>query len=176
MNVCSVCNESIPDGLHLCQRCSIALENTFDRTLELRGDAFQILQRMAAAAVPERQPIEYTFRFERTPQEHPLRLLFRGSKDLVSFSAENPLLIGRQAHHTEGGSFLNLESYDAQEKGVSRRHALLSWQDRQAMLCDLNSTNHTYINGQRLAPHRDYPLYAGDKIALGRLMFKVFFE
>jgi hypothetical protein len=70
----------------------------------------------------------------------------------------------------------DLTKYEAQEKGVSRRHAALCREQGTLLLCDLDSKNGTYINGQRIAPHLPCPVYDGDEIRLARLVLLVSFQ
>lgn len=53
--------------------------------------------------------------------------------------------------------------------GVSRRHALVRPGEQSLYLIDQNSTNGTWVNGQRLLPGRDFALSDGDVIELGAL-------
>ncbi len=53
--------------------------------------------------------------------------------------------------------------------GVSRRHALVRPGKDSLYLIDQNSTNGTWVNGQRLLPGRDFALSDGDVIELGAL-------
>lgn len=64
---------------------------------------------------------------------------------------------------------LDLAPYGAMRHGVSRRHALIRPGDQTLYLIDQNSTNGTWVNGQRLAGGRDFPLSDGDVIELGAL-------
>jgi hypothetical protein len=64
---------------------------------------------------------------------------------------------------------LDLAPYGAMRYGVSRRHSLVRPGDRLLYLIDQNSTNGTWVNGQRLLPGRDFPLSDGDVIELGAL-------
>lgn len=64
---------------------------------------------------------------------------------------------------------LDLAPYGAMRHGVSRRHALIRPAESSLYLIDQNSTNGTWVNGQRLAPGRDFPLTDGDTIELGAL-------
>jgi len=50
---------------------------------------------------------------------------------------------------------------------VSRRHAVIHWDGRQAFITDLGSTNGTRLNGQRLEPNQPYSLNPGDHLELG---------
>lgn len=53
--------------------------------------------------------------------------------------------------------------------GVSRRHALIRPDENTLYLIDQNSTNGTWVNGQRLLSGRDFPLSDGDVLELGAL-------
>ncbi len=59
--------------------------------------------------------------------------------------------------------------YGAMRHGVSRRHALIRPGEHTLYLIDQNSTNGTWVNGQRLLPGQDFPLSDGDVIELGAL-------
>jgi predicted component of type VI protein secretion system len=64
---------------------------------------------------------------------------------------------------------LDFAAFGAMRHGVSRRHALIRPADEMLYLIDQNSTNGTWVNGQRLLPGRDFPLKDGDIIELGAL-------
>ncbi len=53
---------------------------------------------------------------------------------------------------------------ESQHLNVSRRHAELIWVDNQCCVRDLNSTNGTFINGQRISPQQAIPLKNGNKL------------
>lgn len=56
---------------------------------------------------------------------------------------------------------------------VSSRHAQLQWMERigRWMLRDVESTNGTWLNGQRLPPHERALLASTDVVQLGRMCF-----
>ncbi len=54
--------------------------------------------------------------------------------------------------------------------GVSRRHAALHEQGGQWFIRDLNSTNYTVVNRQRLQAGQDFLIESGDEIRFGRLV------
>lgn len=60
-----------------------------------------------------------------------------------------------------------------ENKGISRKHACIRFEDQEYYLSDLDSTNHTFLNGNQLIPGRRYKLKSGDEILIGkeRLMF-----
>ncbi|MEG1992919.1 MAG: FHA domain-containing protein, partial [Acetivibrio sp.] len=47
---------------------------------------------------------------------------------------------------------------------ISRFHAKIEKDENQFYLVDLNSTNGTFLNGERLAIKERYPLFIGDEI------------
>ena len=54
---------------------------------------------------------------------------------------------------------------------VSRRHARIDIRDGKCYICDLGSTNSTYINGTKLSPHQEIALIPGDVIKLSNEEF-----
>ncbi len=52
---------------------------------------------------------------------------------------------------------------------VSRRHAILTNENGQVTIMDMQSSNGTFVNGQRIPPHKPIPLtYATVRIELGK--------
>lgn len=56
---------------------------------------------------------------------------------------------------------------------VGRQHADIVQHDGQCYVVDLNSTNHTFVNGQQVYPGTEYPLHNGDQLMLGDDCFQV---
>lgn len=56
---------------------------------------------------------------------------------------------------------------------ISRQHARITWAGGQYSIEDLNSTNHTYLNGALLSPGAAYPLTPGDTVTLSSFTFLV---
>jgi uncharacterized OB-fold protein len=63
---------------------------------------------------------------------------------------------------------IDLTPHGGDEAGVSRQHARIFVQGAQVRIEDLNSTNYTYVNQNRLTPGQPHPLNSGDEIRLGR--------
>jgi pSer/pThr/pTyr-binding forkhead associated (FHA) protein len=59
--------------------------------------------------------------------------------------------------------------HDGDEAGVSRQHAVIRRKDGGYTLEDLNSTNFTFLNQQKLTPKIEHDLKDGDQVRLGRL-------
>lgn len=74
---------------------------------------------------------------------------------------ELPLMLGDQVIIGRDPS----SELPLQEEGVSRQHAKLLVSSTAVELRDLNSTNGTFVNGQKVSQHMLRP---GDKILIGR--------
>jgi hypothetical protein len=100
------------------------------------------------------------------------RVLFHlstGQVSTVGLDVWRVTVLGRSDPMSAFRPDLDFGPYGAMRHGVSRRHALVRPGDSQLYLIDQNSTNGTWVNGQRLAPGRDFPLTDGDTVELGAL-------
>jgi len=68
------------------------------------------------------------------------------------------------------GAQIDLTPHGGEVGGVSRRHARLMLRNGQWLIEDLNSTNFTFVNNQRLAPGAPLALKDGDQIRMGRVV------
>ncbi|HEU4754486.1 MAG TPA: FHA domain-containing protein [Armatimonadota bacterium] len=73
------------------------------------------------------------------------------------------LLIGRRDAARRSFPQVDVSGDDA----VSRRHAEIRVTGGRYFLRDLNSLNGTFLNGRRLRPEREVPLWPGDRIEIG---------
>ncbi len=71
---------------------------------------------------------------------------------------------------------IDLGAYEGDQSGVSRRHARLISRGDRLFISDLNSTNYTFLNGERLQAGQLYPLANGDEIRFGLLAVEYFEE
>ena len=71
---------------------------------------------------------------------------------------------------------VDMDPHGGDESGVSRRHARLIIQEGRRFISDMNSTNFTFLNGEKLQPGRLYPLKTEDKIRLGLLALTYYEE
>jgi len=101
-------------------------------------------------------------------------LQFLPSGVCVSLALESPIILGRLQF--QGIEVLDLNSFNATQHGVSRRHCLLRRRGTQLVASDIGSTNGTYLNGERLNPQEDYVLSHGDRLTLGTLHMTIFFS
>jgi len=98
------------------------------------------------------------------------RLAVQGTRATLSFPpGKTEILVGREDPVSGVFPDVDLTDHGGDEGGVSRRHARIFVQGIQVFIEDLNSTNYTYVNQQKLAPGQPQPLNDGDEVRLGRL-------
>jgi pSer/pThr/pTyr-binding forkhead associated (FHA) protein len=69
---------------------------------------------------------------------------------------------------------VNLAPYGGYRKGVSRQHAAIRLGEHGHLtLCDLGSSNGTFLNGRRLSAQYPRRLEVGDEIRLGNLKLRL---
>lgn len=72
----------------------------------------------------------------------------------------NGIVIGRASQSEEQPDI----AFPSECKGIGRKHARIEYQAGTYYLVDLNSVNHTFLNGQQLAPNQPYALWPGCEI------------
>jgi hypothetical protein len=91
---------------------------------------------------------------------------------VVLLSADREILVGRldSAH----GIFpeLDMTTDGGLEEGVSRRHARIYTRDGTCFVEDLDSTNGSFLNGERITPYLPYAFHDGDVLTFGSLQLK----
>ena len=102
-----------------------------------------------------------------------VRLKIGTSKREVEVPLDKVIQIGRFDPVSNISPEVDLTEYDILDKCISRRHAIISKQEKGVVVEDRGSVNGTFINGQRLAPHLPRILNNGDTLKLGRLPIQV---
>ena len=105
-----------------------------------------------------------------------LYLAIRGAPNPFKIALRDELIIGRSTSQSALGPDIDLSSFGAEKLGVSRLHAALKRTGDTISLMDLQSSNRTFVNGQRMYAHEVRVLRDGDEIRLGKLVIKVIFR
>ncbi len=79
------------------------------------------------------------------------------------------VIVGREDPVSNVFPEIDLTDHGGDEGGVSRRHARIFVQGAQILVEDLNSTNYTHVNQQRLTPGHPHSLNDGDELRFGRV-------
>jgi len=96
------------------------------------------------------------------------RLAVPGTGAAFDLSGKTEFIVGREDAVSQSFPDVDLAPYDGEDAGVSRLHAKLVLSGTQWMIEDLDSTNYTYVNNQKLRPDTPRPLKDGDQLRLGR--------
>ena len=93
-------------------------------------------------------------------------------------SAPQELILGRVTTTGNAIPDVDLTPFEGDRLGVSRMHAAIAYQPNEyaILVCDLNSSNGTFVNGQKLRPEEFRILQHGDALCLGRLVLYVKFQ
>jgi pSer/pThr/pTyr-binding forkhead associated (FHA) protein len=79
------------------------------------------------------------------------------------------LLIGREDPVSGIYPEVDLTPHGGEEGGVSRRHARIIRENDEYYIEDLDSTNFTFVNKQKVAPKTRQRIVDGDEIRAGRV-------
>lgn len=106
------------------------------------------------------------------PGTQPKLLVVRGQRPNVEFPIyEGDNYLGRA---DEKPVDIDLEDQEAPDRiWSSRQHALISFEDGQLAIEDLNSTNGTFVNRTRVHPGQKRPLQVNDLIQIGTVHLRV---
>jgi pSer/pThr/pTyr-binding forkhead associated (FHA) protein len=95
---------------------------------------------------------------------------------LITLPSRSDLTVGRLTDHSgDLQPDVDLGSFAAMQKGVSRRHLRIAYKSSIVYISDLNSSNGTWLNGRRLVGFNLSLLHDGDELRLGELRIKVRF-
>jgi hypothetical protein len=160
MTICPSCQHKNPVGVLFCSECGTLLVNS-DARVQTRN----IADTTKPGDLPEApaQKISGWLTLHILPEGHLLPLAERDEFTLGRVSDNQPIVPD-----------IDLSPYQAYSRGVSRLHAVIKRKpDKRITIMDLGSSNGTYLNGRRLAPHAETPLSHGDMISLGKLKIQV---
>lgn len=169
---CPHCNKKNRPGLLLCEYCGHQLITLSDlsRYKTLRFNTADLIAEPDEDATPKAQP--GTSRLYKASFVT-LELLETNTK--LYLSTHGHLSLGRADKDSAWQPSVDLTPYGAAEKGVSRMHADLFFEDDQVFVLELGSANGTRVNGQTAYMGLAKQIRDGDVLELGRLKIKVHF-
>lgn len=121
------------------------------------------------------EPVEQPPRPAQAVPDSGIAFFFMDDKMPFELRSEDDFLIGRKTDDSPE-PIVDLINYDAFGHGVSRRHARIRRIPGGYEIIDLDSTNGTWVNEQRLLPNRPYSLTSGSLLRLGRMRMYVIFK
>jgi len=87
----------------------------------------------------------------------------------IPLAASAETLVGREDPYSSVFPDVDLTPHGGVDGGVSRRHFRITVSGAQYLIEDLNSTNFTLLNRQRVEPGKPTPIADGDEIRAGRV-------
>jgi FHA domain-containing protein len=92
--------------------------------------------------------------------------------------SKGEFVIGRRVGTTSEVTevLLDLAPLGGYHLGLSRRHAVIRRTEPGYEVLDLGSVNGTWLNDERLAPHKAYPLPSGSHLRLGSMRLFVLYR
>jgi pSer/pThr/pTyr-binding forkhead associated (FHA) protein len=103
-----------------------------------------------------------------------IRFEFEDGKLEYEIPSHHKLLLGRNDDNKSVD--VDLIPFGAYRFGVSRQHIYLEQRYGRWFVVDMESHNHTWLNGQKLHPNVAYILSNGDELRLSNLRIHVYFE
>ena len=171
-SLCAHCGYNNSPGETFCQNCGLQLAK-LDETIEpSSGRAIPSPPEPAPPSPPqlaEALPEDEDSTFKMGALSGKLVLRDTGVKIQLP-SDKRELTIGRTDPVRDVYPDIDLTPHGGEQAGVSRMHARLTIQGLQVYIEDLNSTNFTFLNKQRLQPGQRYDLHPDDEIRFGLLV------
>jgi hypothetical protein len=167
---CPVCKFLIQPETKICPNCGqnlIGADSLHSTTIQLEEtEARQLAgeQAIDQTLLPDRGVAVYTY---------------KEPKLLIAVQEEKEFILGRRSGKTGSLSesvLVDLGPLNGFELGASRRHALISRKEMGYVVTDLESTNGTWLNGQRLVPNHPYELKNGSLIRVGKMLLYIVYR
>ena len=167
MQVCANCGHTNRPGVLFCENCGTSLTGkaAVGTTKSFEEGGAYNTGPLAAAGTDYFMP------------NATLRVEIEGGPEPVLIKPKQELIFGRRDPATGAMPDIDLTPYAGYRMGVSRRHAAIRSPDESHLdIWDLGSSNGTFLNGQRLNAHRPYRLRDGDRLRLGQMIIRIFFQ
>lgn len=167
---CPVCQYLIEPNTVICPKCGANLvEAHVSRSTTIQLDETEARQLAGEKAIdesllPERGIAFYTY---------------KDPKILLAVHEGKEFILGRRTGKTGSlseSSLVDLGPFNGFELGTSRRHALITRKGLGYEITDLESTNGTWVNGERLVPNSAYELKNGSLLRLGKMLLYVVYR
>ena len=162
---CSQGHEN-PDGSMFCDQCGEALDAS--ATTAAAGSDYDATTD-AMAPAPASAPVMVTPAPAPTPAATSAKLVIKEDGAEFPLDGKSEFLVGREDPVSNIYPDIDLTPHKGEEHGVSRMHAKIYAQGSQYLIEDLNSTNATYLNRQKLAAKTPTPIKDGDEVRFGKV-------
>lgn len=164
---CPVCKNKNQFEAMVCRHCGATLEaSLMDPGLKTKTTDMETL-------VPESirdWPMD-----EAAVPDSGIAVYVEGAFNPAFMDSNGEFVIGRKMG-TTSGAFLDLSAFGGYHLGLSRRHVVIRRAEQGYEVLDLGSVNGTWLNDERLVPHKSYSLASGSYLRLGRMRLFVLYR
>ena len=166
-NLCPVCkNNNEPEAI-VCGRCGASLEDPFmDPGAKTKTTDMQ--------AVDAETIKDWSIDHAAVPDDG-IAVYLEGGFSPVYIDSTGEFVIGRKVG-TTSEDLLDLSPLGGYHLGLSRRHAVIRRTEQGCEVLDLGSANGTWLNDERLVPHKAYPMASGSHLRLGSMRLFVLYR
>jgi len=166
MITCKVCNNQEFHGVFFCGECGSQLVLTDDKNVDTFIYPSQVrgLELDVSNTIPKKLLENKTFILYCLDQE-----------EMINIPDQDEFTIGRFVDGQVITPDVDLNLYEAFDKGVSRLHATIriNPEKNKIHLIDLGSANGSSVNGYEIPANSEVPLNHGDVLTLGKFGMKV---
>lgn len=108
-------------------------------------------------------------------EERDFILYYPEQEEALDLPLQNDFSIGRLVEGQVIAPDVDLNKYEAYNKGVSRLHATIRIDPKKnkVFIIDQGSANGTFVNGYEIPANSEVPLEHGDILTLGKFSLKV---
>jgi pSer/pThr/pTyr-binding forkhead associated (FHA) protein len=166
MITCKVCNNQEYHGVLFCSECGSQLSLVDDKNVDTFIYPSQVrgLELDISNTIPKKILENKTFILYCLEQE-----------EVVNIPDQDEFTIGRFVDGQVITPDVDLNLYEAFDKGVSRLHATIriNPEKTKVHVIDLGSANGSSVNGYEIPANSEVPLNHGDVLTLGKFSMKV---
>ena len=162
-NICPLCKNNNELEAVVCRHCGATLEDPF------MNPGTRTKKTDIPALVPE--SIKDWSIDEAAVPNGGIAVYMEGTFNPAYMDSRGEFVIGRKVEKTSEVTevLLDLSPLGGYGLGISRRHAVIRRMDGGYEVLDLGSVNGTWLNDERLVPHKSYPLASGSHLRLGSM-------
>ena len=167
---CPVCKYLIEQESVVCPKCGANLvEAHVSRSTTIQLDETEARQLAGEKAIHE----------SLLPEMGVAIYTYKDPKILLAVNEGKEFTLGRRTGKTGSlseSALVDLGPFNGFELGTSRRHALIARTGEGYEITDLESTNGTWLNGERLVPNSAYRLQNGSLLRLGKMLLYIVYR
>lgn len=167
MILCPNCHNKEMPGAYFCSECGTPLISMEFLSTRMINKPVEI------KVEPMDYPETLIIRNKAKQKDPNISLHLVESGKIIHLNDRKEFTLGRAV---EGQSLIpdvDLSPYDAFSQGVSRMHVTLRIVNGAVYVSDMDSSNGTRLNGQKIIPHVEYSVNHGDLVTLGKMKIQV---